>query len=312
MNEIVNKFLLGDDKFMPEMHLKQPGFIYSACGLFTKNEERIEKFMQTENTDFIYGNELDKGCFQHVMVYGKWKDLAKRIESDKVLRDKAFKIASDPKYDGYQRGLPSLVYKFFDKKPSGSGASPEPNYQLANELHGQIFITFKRRKVYSSFRNDIWGVDKCQIKYLLCAIDLFRKYAWVVPLKSKRGISVVNAFQKIISKRKPNKVWVEPGGEIYNKLFKMLLKINNIEMYSAYNEGKSVFAERFIKKLENKTFKQMTAVSKNVYFDVLDDIINKYNNTVYRSIKMKKNWRYSLLEVFMKKNCKKLVTKYLG
>ena len=117
---------------------------------------------------------------------------------------------------------------------------------------------------------------------------MFRKYAWVVPLKSKRGISIVNAFQKIISKRKPNKVWVDQGGEIYNKLFKTLLKIINVEMYSTYNEGKSVFAERFIKMLENKTFKQMTAVSKNVYFDVLDEIINKYNNTVYRSIKMKK------------------------
>ena len=103
MNEIVTKFLLMGDKFMSETHLKQPGFTCSACGPFSKNKERIEKFMQTGNTDFIYKNELDMPCFQHDMVYGKSKDLAKRAQSDKVLKDKAFKIASDPKYDGYQR-----------------------------------------------------------------------------------------------------------------------------------------------------------------------------------------------------------------
>ena len=89
---------------MPNLHLKQPGFTYSACGPFTRNKERIEKFMQTGNTDFIYRNELHKACFQHDMAYGKWKDLTKRTQSDKVLRDKAFKIATDPKYDGCQRG----------------------------------------------------------------------------------------------------------------------------------------------------------------------------------------------------------------
>ena len=114
----MNKFLLVGDKFMLELHLKQPGFTYSACGLFTRNKERIEKFMQTVNTDFIYRNELDKAYFQHDMAYGKSKDLTKRTQSDKFLRDKAFKIASDPKYDGYQRGLASMVYEFFDKKSS--------------------------------------------------------------------------------------------------------------------------------------------------------------------------------------------------
>ena len=115
MNEVMNKFLLVGDKFMLELHLKQPGFTYSACGLFTRNKERIEKFMQTVNTDFIYRNELDKAYFQHDMAYGKSKDLTKRTQSDKFLRDKAFKIASDPKYDGYQRGLASMVYKFLIK-----------------------------------------------------------------------------------------------------------------------------------------------------------------------------------------------------
>ena len=125
MNEIVNKLLLVGDKSMPEMHLKQPGFTYSVCGPFTKNKERIEKFMETGNTDFIYKNELDKACFQYNMTYGKSKDLAKRAQSGKVLRDKAFRIASDPKYGNYQRGLASMVYKFFDKKSGGSGIANE-------------------------------------------------------------------------------------------------------------------------------------------------------------------------------------------
>ena len=115
--------------------------------------------MQTGNTDFIYRNELDKACFQHDMAYGKSKDLAKRTQSDKVLRDKAFKIVSDPKYDGYQRGLLSMVYKFFDKKFSRSGVNAEPNYQLTNELHSQIIRKLKRRKVCSLFRDNICSVD---------------------------------------------------------------------------------------------------------------------------------------------------------
>ena len=115
--------------------------------------------MQTRNTNFIYKNELDKACIQLDMAYGKSKDLAKRTQSGKVLRDKAFKIASDPKYDGYQRGLASMVYKFFDKKSKGSGIVNEPNYQLANELHKPIIGKLKKRKVYSFFKDNIWGVD---------------------------------------------------------------------------------------------------------------------------------------------------------
>ena len=125
------------------------------------------------------------------------------------------------------------------------------------------------------------------IKYLLCAIDLFSKYAWVIPIKDKKGTSIVNAFKKIISEgRKPNKIWVDQGSEFYNKSFKDFLKINNIEMYSIYNEGKSVVAERFVRTLKNQIFKHMTAVSKNVYFDVLENIVDKYNNTVHRTMKI--------------------------
>ena len=275
MNEIINKFLLVGDKFMPEMHLTQRTFPYSACGPFTNNKERIQKFMQTGNTDLIYQNELDKACFQHDMAYGKAKDLVRRTQSDKVLRHKSFKTAGDPKYDGYQRGLASMAYKFFDKKSSGSGITNEPNYEVAEELHKPIIRKLKKRKVYSSFRDNIWGVDLADmqslskynkgIKYLLCAIDLFSKYAWVIPIKDKKGTSIVNAFKKIISEgRKPNKIWVDQGSEFYNKSFTDFLKINNIEMYSTFHEGKSVIAERFIGTLKNKIYKQMTAISKNI------------------------------------------------
>ena len=155
MNEIINKFLLASNKFMAEMHLKQPGFTYSACGLFTKNKERTQTFKETGDTSSIYKNELHKACFQHDMAYRDFKDLAKRTIADKILRDKAFKIASDQKYDGYQRGLPSMVYKFLDKKSEGNSplsfasriANNKENIQLADELHKPIIRKFKKRKV---------------------------------------------------------------------------------------------------------------------------------------------------------------------
>ena len=116
MNAIINKFLLTSYKFMPEIHLRQPGFIYSACGPFTKHRDRINKFMNTGDTRFIYRNDLEKACFQHDSAYSDSKDLVKRTQSDKILIDKAFNIAKNPNYDEYQRGLAAMVYKFFDKK----------------------------------------------------------------------------------------------------------------------------------------------------------------------------------------------------
>ena len=114
MNNIINKFLLAGDKFMPEMHLRQPRFVYSACGPFTRHKE-------TGDTRYINRNELYKACFQHDSAYADHKDLINRTKSGKVLRDKAYDIASNPEYDVYQRGLASMVYRFFDKKSTGSG-----------------------------------------------------------------------------------------------------------------------------------------------------------------------------------------------
>ena len=194
-----------------------------------------------------------------------------------------------------------MVYKFFDKKSKGTGIKNEikQNQQLSNKLHKPIIRKFKKRRVYSSFKENIWGVDladmqlisKCNkgIRYLPCVIDLFSRYAWVVPLKDKKGVTTTNAFQKNLdnSKRNPNKIWTDQGSEFYNTHFKKWLKDNNIEMHSTHNEGKSVVTERFIKTLKNKIYKHTTAVSKNVYFDVLNDIVDKYNNTYRRTIEMK-------------------------
>ena len=149
MNEIVNKFFLAGDKFMPEMHLKQSIFPYSACGPFTKNKGRIQKFKETGDTSYIYENELDKACFQHDMATGDFKDLKRRTAFDIILWDKAFHIAKIPKYDGYQRGLAPMVYKCFGKKSTGSGIANneiKQNLQLAEELHKPIIRKFKKRK----------------------------------------------------------------------------------------------------------------------------------------------------------------------
>ena len=144
MNEIVNKFLLAADKFIPEMHLKQPGFTCTACGPFTKNKEKNQKFKDTGDTSYIYKNELDKACFQHDMAYGDFKYLKRRTASDNILRNKAFNIAKNPKYEGYQRGLASMVYKFFDKKSTGGSVNIplEFNEQLAKILHKPIIRKF--------------------------------------------------------------------------------------------------------------------------------------------------------------------------
>ena len=151
INEIINKFLLAGDKFMPEMHLKQPEFTHSAWPPFAKNKERLQKFKETWDTKYIYRNELDKACFQHDMDYGDFKDLARRTASDTVLRDKTFSIAKNPKCDGYQRGIASMVYKFFDKKTTVSDVNNEikQNKQLAEKLN-----KFKKWRVYSSFKDN--------------------------------------------------------------------------------------------------------------------------------------------------------------
>ena len=201
-----------------------------------------------------------------------------------------------------------MVYKCFDKKTKDSGAtlanrsaikSIPQNEQLAEELHKLITKKFKKGKVYSAFKDNIWAADLADMqliskfnkgfKFLLCVIDIYRKYAWVVPLKDKKCVTIVNAFQSISKKsnRKPNKIWADKGGEFYKRSMKSWLEKNDIEMYSTHNEGKSVAAERFIRTIKTRIYKHMTSISKNMYIDKLDDIVNEYNNTKHRTTKMK-------------------------
>ena len=177
-----------------------------------------------------------------------------------------------------------MVYTFFDKKTAGSGVatlanksaikSVPQNEQLAEEFHKLIIKKFEKRKVYSASKDNIWGADLSDMqliskfnkgfRFLLCVIEIFSKYAWIVPLKDKKGISIVNAFQNMLynSKRKANKTSIDKGVEFYNNSFKWWLQVSNIEMYSTHNEGNSVVAERFIRIIKNKIYKYMISISK--------------------------------------------------
>ena len=196
--DIINIFLLIGDKYMPEMHLCDLKVgKYSACGPFTRHKQRINDFMNDGKLIHILKNKLDAACFQHYSAYGKYKDRLNRKKSDVVLKNKALEIAVNPKISGYQRGLASMIYKLFDKRTKGYGLINKGNLQansmLAEALHKPINKNFKRRKVYSNFKDHIWVVDLADmsliskfnegIKYLLCVIDLFSRYSWVIPLK---------------------------------------------------------------------------------------------------------------------------------
>ena len=251
-SDIITKFLLIGDKFMPEMHLWDPkDRKCPACGAFTRYQKRIDMFMKDVRLSHILKNRLDAACFQHDSAYAKYKDRLNRNQSDIALKNKSLKIATDPRFNGYQRGLAYMVYKFFNERTKGSGINNKENLlvnlQLAEELHKPIIKIFKRRKVYSSFKDNIWDVDLADMqliskynkgtRYLLCVIDLFSRYAWVIPLKNKKGESIVEGFTS------------EFGSEFYNNKFKSFLKENDIEMYFTFHEGKSVVPERFIKTL---------------------------------------------------------------
>ena len=160
MNEenkhIINRFSLIGDKFMPEMHLWDPkAKKYSACGPFTRHKQRINDFMKDGKLSHILKNRLDAACFQHGSAYAKYKDRLNRKKSDVVLKNKALKIAVDPKVNGYQRELASIVYKFFNERTKGFNKKLNENKQLAEELHKPIIKNFKTRKVCSTFKDNI-------------------------------------------------------------------------------------------------------------------------------------------------------------
>ena len=183
MNEKINKSLLVGDKFMPEIHLKQPRFVYSACGPFTRHKERIKEFKRTGNINLLYKNALDKACFKHDVAYAKYKDVENRLIADDKLKNSAYDIASNSEYDGYQRGLASMRYKFFNSKVaprnktiSGKGTR-EVNKIVSEELHKPVIRKLNKRKVYSQVKDNIWGVDLADTRLL-----------------SKKKIKILNIF----------------------------------------------------------------------------------------------------------------------
>ena len=168
------------------------------------------------------------------MAYGDLKYLTKRTAAYKVLRDKAFNIAKNPKYDGYQHGLASMVDKFFVKKSSGSGIKNEniSNNELAEELQKPIIRKFEKRKVHSPFLDNIWAVELADMqliskfnkgfKFLYSVIDIYSKYKGVIPLKDRKGITITNTFKNFLdeSNRKPNILWVDKARECHNRSMK--------------------------------------------------------------------------------------------
>ena len=185
MNEIVNTFLLRRDRLMPKMHLRQPGFTQSACGQFAKNKERIQTFKETGDSRYIHQNELNKSYFQLDMAYGDFKDLTRRTASDKILCNKAFNIAKNPKFDGYERGLASMIYNFFLIKNLLAAVLKMRICQSSNlseESHKPIIRKFEKRKVQPPFIDNIWGADLADMRliskftkgfrFLLCVIDI--------------------------------------------------------------------------------------------------------------------------------------------
>ena len=194
MNKIINKFLLTVDTFMPELHLKQPGFTYSACGPLAKHRERIKKFKESGNLKHLYGNELGKSYFAHDAAYSESKDLAKRTIAGTISKNRSYEIARNHGHDVYQMVLAKLVYKFFDKKTRSGGiatskAGVSVNQQIAEDLHKPEAKKIKKRKVYARFKDNIWAADLAEmeslssknknVNYLLCFIGIFTKYAWV-------------------------------------------------------------------------------------------------------------------------------------
>ena len=170
--------------------------------------------------------------------------------------------------------------------------------QLVKELHKPIIRKFETIKVHPPYIDNIWGYHLADmqlirkfnkgIRILLCVVDIYSKYARVIPLKDKNGIPITNAFQKISKEtnRKPKTIWVDKGSEFYNRSMKSWLEKNAIEIYSRHNEGTSTIAERFIRTFKNKVYKYMTSISKIVYIDKLHDIVNKWNNAYHRKTKM--------------------------
>ena len=290
-DSIINKFV---NNLPFELHLFDPVVgRYSACGPGTKHQDRIEKYIQTGDTSHIYKNELDKHCFYHDSAYDKHKDVSNRQVADKKLMDGAFAIASDQSKNGYERMLASMIYKFFDKKiQMGQGAKEDI---LADELHKPIKHNFKRRRVNVFKPNDILACDLVDMvnnrdegyRYILTAQDVFTKYSFAIPLKTKKTEELMNAFKTIFKTHKFAKIWTDQETGIYSTQFQEFLLNQNVGLYSTASEKKVSVIERFNRTLKEWMYKEFTKTNSTKWLKLLPKLVDKYNHRVHSTTKVK-------------------------
>lgn len=305
---------------------------YSSCGPGTKHTDRVKKYIETGDTDYIFKNELDKACFYHDSAYGKHKDVESRHKADRELIDNAYRIV-DHSQDGYQRALAAMVAQFFEKKiQNGQGLSrtqrlklkdtyynPETGYSSIAELsrrtkikssdiqkwlmeqevytrHKPIKVRYKTRRVITSGIDQQWQADLCDMsslsnfnsnyRYILTVIDIFSKFAWAVPIKTKTGIEITKAFEKIFKTRKPRKMQTDKGTEFINKHTQNLFNKNKIQWFATENETKAQIVERFNRTLKERMYKYFTAQNTKKWIDVVSKLVKNYNTSYHTSIKM--------------------------
>ena len=290
-DSIINKFV---NNLPFELHLFDPVVgKYSACGPGTKHKERIEKYIQTGDTSHIFKNELDKHCFYHDSAYDKHKDVPNRLVADRKLMDGAYQIASDGSKNGYERALAAMIYKFFDKKIQiGQGIKDDI---LADELHKQIRHNFKRRRVNVYRANDILACDLVDMvnnkdegyRYILTAQDIFTKYSFAIPLKTKKTEELIKAFKSIFKTHKFEKIWTDQESGIYSTQFQEFLLSQNVQLYSTASEIKVSVIERFNRTLKQWMYKEFTRNNNTKWLHLLPKLIDRYNKRIHTTTKIR-------------------------
>jgi len=281
-------------KIPVEFHLRTlKGKKYSFCGPNTKLDERLNP----DDTPKEWSkpiNKVDEVCLHHDLAYRDSDlGLGTRHDADKRMLEELENLKDLNLSEKLARAVIKPIIK--TKHKLGLGLKKK-NLQEAKELHKPIIRKFKRRKVIVHKIDEIWSADLVDMqqfsrqnqgfKYLLTVIDIYSKFAWTVPLKTKTGKEMIESFSKLIKHRKPNKLWTDAGKEFVNKEFKKFLTDNEIELYQTYNEGKAVVIERFNRTLKEKMWRYFTESKSNKYLDVLPQLLSAYNNTIHSTIKM--------------------------
>ena len=234
--------------------------------------------------------KTDAICAQHDVDY----TLAKNLKDKHIADDKMIKAINELPYNQQQYGTFLVKNIIRSKRKLGLGVH---NKILSEELHKAKRKNYPRRKIVVNHIDEIFAADLVEMqkfaklnkgyRYLLTCIDIFSKYSWVIPLKDKRGITIKNALQKIFKERKPKFLWTDRGTEFYNKQVQDLLNENNIKLYSTNNsEIKSAVIERFNRTFKNMMYKKFTENNNTIFYNILDELINNYNNKYHSTIKM--------------------------